>query len=211
MIKTVLLASLAAIAISTPTLAADADFTPPEAPLATVEAAPGFSWAGGYAGVHTGYGFGEASRERFGSASVDGARFGGFAGYNWQMSNGFVVGLEADLNYDWNEGKANFARHKIETGLNGSGRIRAGYAMDRALVFAAAGVAATEFKAFDPCFDDKGTAVGWTVGAGVDFALTDRMFTRVEYRYNDFGTTNIAGADIDFNQHVINVGFGVKF
>ncbi|THV21592.1 outer membrane protein [Peteryoungia ipomoeae] len=209
MIKTVLLASIAAIAISTTTLAADADFAAPEAPLAPVEETPGFSWAGGYAGAHTGYGFGDASIDRFGSASVDGARLGGFAGYNWQFSNGFVVGLEGDLNYDWNDGK--LAGVNVEGGLNGSGRIRAGYAFDRALIFAAGGVAATEFKAFDPCFSDEGTAIGWTVGGGVDFAVTDRIFTRLEYRYNDFGSTKVAGADVDFNQHVVNVGFGVKF
>ncbi len=55
------------------------------------------------------------------------------------------------------------------------------------------------------------TLHGWTVGTGVDYALTDRIFTRLEYRYNDYGERNIQGVNTDFNQHVIGVGLGVKF
>jgi outer membrane immunogenic protein len=31
-------------------------------------------------------------------------------------------------------------------------------------------------------------AAGWTLGAGLDYALTDRWIGRVEYRYANFGT-----------------------
>jgi outer membrane immunogenic protein len=60
--------------------------------------------------------------------------------------------------------------------------------------------------------DEEETYHGWTVGGGVDYAFTDKMFGRVEYRYNDFGNKDILGLDFDLNpQHVVKVGLGVKF
>jgi outer membrane immunogenic protein len=37
--------------------------------------------------------------------------------------------------------------------------------------------------------------VGWTVGAGIEYALTNNWLIRAEYRYTDFGTRN----DLDAN------------
>ncbi|KPF46566.1 hypothetical protein IP76_04970 [Rhizobium sp. AAP43] len=203
--KSILLGSVAAVAISTSVFAADAIYEAPAEPPVAVESAPAFTWAGGYAGIHTGYGWGNGDVDGVGSESFDGARFGGFAGYNWQLSSGFLVGLEGDLNYDWNE--ENLAGSDVSTGLSGSARGRVGYAMDRALLFAAGGYTGTQIEGNG----DDDTLHGWTVGGGVDYALTDRMFTRVEYRYNDFGTGDLGGNEIDFDQHVVNVGLGVKF
>jgi outer membrane immunogenic protein len=83
--------------------------------------------------------------------------------------------------------------------------------MDRALLFAAGGYTATNFKVEGTGVDESTTLHGWTIGAGVDYALTDRVFTRLEYRYNDYSDKEILGVDSNFDQHVINVGLGVKF
>ncbi|PYB73016.1 outer membrane protein [Rhizobium wuzhouense] len=210
MFKTFLLGSAAAVAISTSAFAADAIYEAPAEPPVAVEAAPQFSWAGGYAGILTGYGWGDGELSGVaGTESFDGARFGGFAGYNWDLGNQLVVGVEGDLNYDWNE-ETVFATD-IKSGLNWSARARVGYAMDRALLFAAGGYTGTNIKSDGPggSFDD--TLHGWTIGGGVDYALTDRVFTRLEYRYNDFGSGNLGGTDVKFDQHVVNVGLAVKF
>ncbi len=209
MFKSILLGSAAAMAISTSVFAADAIYEAPAEPPVAVEAAPQFSWAGGYAGILTGYGWGDGSVDGFGSESFDGARFGGFAGYNWDLGNQLVVGVEGDLNYDWNEESIGGA--DVDTGLNWSARARIGYAMDRALLFAAGGYTGTNISADSALGNDDDTLHGWTIGAGVDYALTDRMFTRIEYRYNDFGSGDLGGADVDFDQHVVNVGLAVKF
>ncbi|THV15246.1 outer membrane protein [Rhizobium rhizophilum] len=204
MMKSILLGSAAALAISTSAFAADAIYEAPAEPPIAVETVPQFSWAGGYAGILTGYGWGDGEVAGF-DESFDGARFGGFAGYNWDLGNQLVVGVEGDLNYDWNE--ETIAGADYETGLNWSARARVGYAMDRALLFAAGGYTGTNVEG--PLGDD--TLHGWTIGGGVDYALTDRMFTRVEYRYNDFGNGNVGGTDVDFSQHTVNVGLAVKF
>jgi outer membrane immunogenic protein len=206
MMKSILLGSAAALAISTSAFAADAIYEAPAEPPVAVETVPQFSWAGGYAGILTGYGWADGDVQGFGTESFDGARLGGFVGYNWDLGNQLVVGVEGDLNYDWNEETvAGFG--DVDTGLNWSTRARVGYAMDRALLFAAGGYTGTDVNG--PAGDD--TLHGWTVGGGVDYAVTDRMFTRIEYRYNDFGSGDVGGTDVDFDQHTVNVGLAVKF
>ncbi|WP_375646190.1 MULTISPECIES: outer membrane protein [unclassified Bartonella] len=36
-------------------------------------------------------------------------------------------------------------------------------------------------------FDKSKTLVGFTLGGGIDFAMTDHVLLRAEYRYSDFG------------------------
>ena len=116
--------------------------------------APAGGWAGGYVGGLLGAGF---SMNRFtdvGAAigpadttySINpvGVALGLYAGYNWQLSPTGVVGIEADLTYNTASGstpglwggtvsaKAQFA---------GSLRVRAGVAVDRALLYVTAGLA----------------------------------------------------------------------
>ncbi|MEB2842955.1 outer membrane protein [Endobacterium cereale] len=192
--------------------AADAVEQIPEAPVAIETAAPVFTWSGPYAGLHGGYGWGNGDLNTGAgtfSDNFDGGRFGGFVGYNWQMSNGFVAGIEGDVNYDWNE--ESIGTTDVSSGFSGSARARLGYAMDRALPYIAGGWTATNVKAEGPGIDTDDTLHGWTIGAGVDYAFTDNIFGRAEYRYNDFGSGNLGGADIDFDQHIVNVGIGVKF
>ena len=51
-----------------------------------------------------------------------------------------------------------------------------------------------------------------TLRAGVDYAVTDRIFARGEYRYNDYGNKTFGDSTKgDLKQNVINVGVGMKF
>lgn len=204
--------AMALIISSTPVLAADAVMEAPAVPPEVVDTMPAFSWAGGYIGMQGGYGWGNGDfYDGVASASddFDGGRFGGFVGYNWGFGSNAIVGLEADLNYDWNENS--YGAVDVGTGLNGSVRGRVGYAMDRVLLYAAGGWTATNFSVDGGGFDESETLHGWTLGAGFDYAITDRVFTRLEYRYNDYFEKDVLGVDTDFNQHVVNVGLGVKF
>ncbi len=214
MIKKFLLGSAAVLAMAGAAQAADAIYEPiPEAPAAVAPSSPVFSWDGAYIGLTGGYGWADGTFSNAGVATsddFDGGRFGGFVGYNWAVSSGFVAGLEADLNYDWNENRYGTATD-VETGLNGGLRARIGYGMDRALLYAAGGYTATNFSVEGPGVNVDETLHGWTIGAGVDFAVTDNIFTRVEYRYNDYGDRNILGVNTNFDQHVVGVSLGVKF
>lgn len=204
-----IIVTTAALASASAAFSADAVSDIPAPPVA-VETTPVFTWSGPYLGLHGGYGWGDGEASGLGiSDNFDGGRIGGFAGYNWQFSSGFVVGVEGDVNYDWNENSYG-GGVDIESGFSGSVRGRVGYAIDRALIFAAGGWTATNVSLDGPVNDDD-TLTGWTIGGGLDYAFTDNVFGRVEYRYNDFGSGTLGGTDIDFDQHVINVGIGVKF
>jgi outer membrane immunogenic protein len=147
-----------------------------------------------------------------GSSSQDfnGGLVGGFLGYNWQMDNNIVLGAEGDLNYNWNKEDI-IPGVDGGTDLDGSVRARLGYAIDRTLLYATGGwqISRGYLDAGDG--KDRKTFNGWTLGAGVDHAFTDRVFGRVEYRYADFGDKDIDGVNVDLKQNSVVVGVGVKF
>jgi outer membrane immunogenic protein len=215
MLKNLILAAVAVSALSGVAQAADAVNEVPAAPAADY-AAPGFSWAGFYGGVTGGYAWDKVKLEDdtfSGSTTFNGARFGAFGGYNAEIAPSIILGAEADLGYNWAD--KTFGGAKIEAGVNGSVRARVGYAMDKALVYAAGGYAATNGKISVPGYSDSDTFHGWTVGVGVDYAVTDNIFARAEYRYNDFGkNTYTDGTDsysLKVREHQVNVGVGYKF
>jgi outer membrane immunogenic protein len=76
---------------------------------------PVYDWTGFYVGISGGYSRGNASNSYTitgfapvaGSTQMDGGVFGGQAGFNWQPTRNFVVGLEADLQGTWQNGTDN--------------------------------------------------------------------------------------------------------
>lgn len=192
-------------------MAADAVDQVPTAPAA-VETPAAFSWAGGYIGIYGGYGWLDGTLSSGGASlsdNFDGGRIGGFGGWNFDVGHNVILGVEGDVNYDWNEN--DYSGVKVGTDVSGSVRARAGYAIDRALLFVAGGWTAD--RGYIDYAGDKyrKTFNGWTIGAGVDYAITNRIFTRLEYRYNDYGTKDLSGIDFDSKQNVVNIGLGIKF
>ncbi len=211
--KVLLLAAALGFAGSSAALAADAVEQIPEAPMAVEAAVPSFTWTGGYVGLLGGYGGAMRMRPHRASAPAMISMVAAWApssAITGAMASGFVVGIEGDVNYDWNE---NSYAGGIDAGTDWSGSVRGrvGYAFDRALLFAAGGYTGTNGYVDTPIGDTSKTFHGWTLGAGVDYAFTDNVFGRLEYRYNDYGDKTIGGINADFDQHVVNVGIGVKF
>lgn len=216
MIRNILLgaASIAAVALAAQSAQA-ADL--PMEPAPTVAApVPSFSWTGPYIGVQSGYAWQRASNMK-----PDGWMIGGFAGYNWQLGegSGAVVGIETDINYADIDGKRpNGAggRTKVSQDWNGATRARLGYAFDRFLVYGAAGIAYgdRELKR-RPGGTDSKTAVGWTVGGGVEYAVTENVALRGEYRYTDYGKDKFNlgrfSTKSSATEHRVMGGVAVKF
>ncbi len=82
-------------------------------------------------------------------------------------------------------------------------RGRLGIAWDRVLVYATGGVAFGDINsnievngvdaAGVPFFGQRSRSndrTGWTVGGGIEYALTPNWSVGAEYRYTDFGTIN---------------------
>ncbi len=190
--------------------AADAVVSQEYAPVAPAAV---YDWSGPYLGVQLGYGAGRASSNIVGpidlSVNVDGFVAGGYAGWNFQNGN-FVYGLETDFNYsDVNKSEAG---NEVGFDWYGSTRARVGLAVDRFLPFATAGVAYSKAY-YKEAGDGKvsKTYVGWTAGAGLEYAFTDNLVGRAEYRYYDFGSKDWGGADVKTKLHTGTVGVAYKF
>jgi outer membrane immunogenic protein len=204
--KNIILSAIIALSAST---AMAADMIEPQA-----AAAPVFTWVGPYFGIDGGAGWlnGDFSA---GGASVsedfNGGLFGGFVGYNWQLDNSIVLGVEGNVEYNWND-KDLAPGLNVGTDWSGAVRARVGYAFDNALLYGAAGWTATRgFVDVTGLDKETKTFNGYTVGAGIDYSFTNNIFGRVEYRYNDYGSKDLLGIDADLDQHVVKVGLGVKF
>jgi len=202
-----LLSAILTLTAST-AMAADVVAEPSSPPVA-----PAFTWSGAYLGIHGGGAWANGEFSGFGitgSGDADGGLLGGFAGYNDQLDNGLVFGVEGNLEYNWNEQEIFGA--DFGTDWAGSVRGRVGYAFDQALIYATAGWAVTRGYVDVPGLGkDEATFNGYTVGAGLDYAFTNNMFGRVEYRYNDYGDKDIQGFNVDVDQHALKVGLGLKF
>lgn len=166
--------------------------------------APGFDWTGYYAGLQAGYGWGQSDiagteGEPFStSPDLDGGFVGGHVAGLWQF-NQAVIGGEADLNYSSIGGTTELGPPGNIFGTDikwfGSVNAKAGYAIDRLLVYGIGGVAFAGIETSQaPDFASTRTHVGWTVGAGVDYALTDKFVVGAQYRYYDFGSEHHDGS-----------------
>ena len=190
-----------------------------------------FNWTGFYVGAQAGYQFGKISgpfenSAQTGSApysiDTDGGVFGGFAGYNHQFSN-FVVGAEGDANFVVGTKKtdrnlpftffgagapAGFADIGGEQTWNASLRLRAGYAFDRFLPYVTGGVAFGNVKTFyapaglPDALTQETDRVGWTIGAGMEYAITDHILARLEYRYADLGKKSFTNIPLNVHDEV---------
>ncbi|QCI65146.1 outer membrane protein [Phreatobacter stygius] len=227
--KKILLAAVAVGALSTGAFAADLGGA--RGPIAAVVVAPVFNWTGFYLGGQVGYGWGSASQP-YGVPSTattfpliqDAARQSGIvgglhAGYLYQF-NQFVIGLEGDIeasgingNDRGSGGHINGLKHR----WNASVRARAGFAIDRALVYATGGVAFLGANATNLSFvpaESIGTSfTGWTLGAGVEYAFTPNLSARIEYRYTDYGksTARFIGYAERINPQIHTVRLGLSY
>lgn len=206
-----------------------------------------YDWTGPYIGLQGGYGWGESDVEGKGEASspaitaldsepveppdnsgsvdLEGFVGGAHAGYNWQMDS-LVLGFEGDIEFSDMSGDTDTPWGKIKQDIDwlGSLRLRAGFAADRALIYATGGLAVggVDMRITDEDFgsnDDTKTAWGWTVGAGLEYAFTDELSGLIEYRYTDLDDTDIdsttpeIGTSVEFANtfHAVRVGLSWHF
>ena len=209
--KRILAASLIALA-GTIGGAAAADvgvYTPtPEPPPYTPS--QGFTWTGPYVGGMIGYGWGE-SKGGGHAAAADGVTGGAYAGYNFSMSN-FLFGLEGDITASGMEGKN--GPFTVSNPWDATLRARAGFTIDRILLYGTGGVAFGEVKVKNAGSSDTNVQTGWTAGAGAEAAITSNVVGRLEYRYTDLGSSGFAttpASNVGFTSNQVFAGVGLKF
>jgi outer membrane immunogenic protein len=179
----------------------------------------------------------------FDDEDEDGFTVGGHVGYNFQFG-AFVVGAEADLEWVDVGGERNITVNRLDPvtllpveqftfsrgsdlEFIGSLRARLGWAWDRALIYATGGVAFASFDdgnnvvGVNPFFanGDDDTVWGWTIGAGVEWAFTNNLTARLEYRYTSFDRDNNTffvvnpafDSDDSADFHSVRLGVSYKF
>lgn len=96
----------------------------------------------------------------------------------------------------------------VEYGLYGTLTLRAGYAFDKALVYVKGGLAFADIETEAYDIDEgrpyersrarsSGVQTGWALGAGLEYALSDRISVKAEYLYMDFGSDDSRSFDGD--------------
>ena len=241
-------AALALALLSTTAFAADLPSRRAPPVYAPPPAIPVFTWTGVYVGGQVGYAFNRDSA--FASATANGVGLastsakengvigGAHIGYNFStqslpflggaLGTGGVFGIEGDV--DGTSARARYALGGI--GVTGSDKIqgsirgRLGFAVDRTLFYATGGAAFGGLKnsyvnGITGATDSLSrTRVGYTVGGGVEYAITNNWSLRAEYRYTDFGhyTDVLGGATaggVAVRHHEtdnrVQAGFSYKF
>lgn len=197
-----------ALALFTQTAgAADLPRRPAPAPQPSYLApVPVYNWTGLYVGGHVGYGWATVSVDAA-NASVDGDGWfgGGQIGYNWQaMGSPWVWGLEADASFF--SGDINWF---------GTGRARAGYANGPWLTYVTGGVAWANTDVLVGSLSESQTHVGWTAGAGFEWAFAPQWSAKLEYLYLGLGnkTYNLGGTkfEADINANIVRLGVNYRF
>jgi outer membrane immunogenic protein len=205
-------------------------------------AAFSYNTSGVIGGAHVGYNL-QLSQFVIGlEGDVDGTsqskQYNGFLPFGTSLVTGIPGALVAPLGGNINVN----VNHNIEGSIRG----RLGYAWDRVLLYATGGVAfggfnttvsgnfpgglfggaIVGFPPFGGSTSASTTRVGWTVGGGLEYAVTNNWSVRAEYRYTDFGRSTIyatgfdngspfVASGSDFNRHFtenrVQVGFSYKF
>jgi outer membrane immunogenic protein len=206
--KKLLLTTTALITLAAAGAAGAADM-PVKAPPMVVPVA--YSWTGFYIGGQVGGVWGHDDGSIVNPAPIavnipfvvnmSGVIGGAHAGYNLQISQ-FVFGIEGSV--DGTNMQKTFqvgtcplfcGTATTKTDVQGSIRGRVGVAFDRALLYATGGVTVTNITntydttAFGGGFASLSTSrTGPTVGGGLQYAITNNLSVRGEYRYTDFGS-----------------------
>ena len=213
--KAILFGGVALSLLTVSALGADLAL-PPSVPLPP--APPPFTWTGCYGGLHAGGGFGQKDLTdttgvlfpttglSAANLNISGYMLGGQLGCDYQFASNWVLGVEGAASGGSITGKTNLATpgilgdtatFKVTTDFLMSATARVGYAWDRWLLYAKGGIAGAgdKYSLFDAAqtydFEALENRVGWTGGAGIEWAPWNEWSIRLEYDYYGFGTRSV--------------------
>jgi len=217
--KRFLMAFLMAVACAAPAVADGRS-----ARVAYDEGRPAISWAGYHVGIQGG--FSTWTTEHLFAGGVSSGDFdfsSGFLGASWGSTwqrGALVYGFDSDVSF------ADTSRDHAGLGCGagtcftdlryfGTSRVRLGYALDRMLVYATGGLAYASVRAGNTTDRETKTRYGWTLGAGIEWALAPKWSAKLEYQHLDFGdghnySTAGSGVDVDLSADVVRLGLNYR-
>ncbi len=157
--------------------------------------------------------------------------FGGVQlGYNVQVGN-LLYGIEGDfggmdnsanVQYTEPNNTARVLSVKSTGGFYGDVTGRGGILIGNALIYAKGGFAffSGDVRVSDPTdglYQNSGTFTGWTLGGGIEYALSPNWTMKAEYLYFDFDNgnfsccTGVSRIENSFATNTVKVGFNYIF
>ncbi len=152
------------------------------------------------------------------SFQTSGGTVGGQVGYNQQLNSFAVIGVEGDMNWSGLRGSIYSSNaipviggafgvlQTVRTDWQATLRGRIGLLpMDHVMVYATAGLALAGLRytsSFSDTFAETETGVanktraGWTVGGGIEYAITPNWSAKVEYLHAQYPTTSATGYSV---------------
>jgi high affinity Mn2+ porin len=193
-----------------------------------------YDWTGFYIGGHVGYGGGSLGpgtnplpeEGQLFPPSITGLTGGYQAGYNKQLANHVVLGVEADASFGSPLDAVRLTPNPFNTTLDyvSTVRGRAGYAFDRWMPYLTGGFAwghshVNLNDGAGSVFAAPGQIqTGWTAGAGVEFAVSGNWSAKLEYDYIDLGrqTYDLTGfglpsVSVDPRVNLVKLGLNYRF
>ena len=183
---------------------------------------PAYTWSGFYIGVNGGGGFGRSTWDSAGGFDISGGLVGGTVGYNYQIGQA-VIGIEGDI--DWADISGTNSTTcalgcKTSDSWLSTVRGRLGYAAGRFMPYVTAGGAFGNIQASTPGLSgNNSTNAGWTVGAGLEFALVGNWTLKAEYLFVDLGkfncglgcNTTSTTDNVSFDANIVRAGVNYRF
>lgn len=212
-LKSVLLGGVAAVAFLTSAFSAD---VPARGPV-YAKSPSAFSWEGQYIGVHGGYAWASdditSNLVANGEVSPSSAVFGLQLGYNYHLSPRWIVGYEVDATFG-NLDATTPGTARVEINSFGTARARLGYANGPWLLYGTVGTAwaFTDVSA-GAAFSLERPHVGYVVGAGVEYALSQHWSAKFEYLFADLGETRsvVNGPTVNTDLTISTVRLGLNY
>ena len=202
----------------------------------------GYNWTGPYIGLYAGadrgiehWSFNNGAGPTV-KPDLAGAMGGGQVGYNIQVGK-TVFGIEGEYGVANARGGVSCPNSNFFTCEAESNRLamltgRVGTTWGRALFYVKGGLAAGEVTAatklnppanpfgplpFTPGLSTSNWQIGWTVGGGMEFALTDRWSAKGEYMHYDLGSDTFTtfvgdpGTRVETRGDTVRVGVNYHF
>lgn len=218
-----LLTGVAALSFISSVHAADLIIDEPAPPVGIVDVSG--NWDGLFIGAFAGYGWGTVTDDdallglTSGDDTLDltGWQVGVAAGANFTVSEAIVAGIVGDIAWTDLSGEDTASDFAYDVNWLGSIRGRLGFDGGAFLPYVTAGVAFANATASEPVAltEDTQTHIGWTVGAGVEFAVADNISLDLLYRYTDYGSKDYdltaPVTPLSLTTHTISAGVNFKF
>lgn len=191
-----------------------------------------FDWNGIYFGGHAGViansvdpGF-VGQKSMYENAFIGGAHIGYTAAMPMDVYGmSFVAGVEGDFDGSTYDQTRTYTYGPVNTQLDwtASVRSRIGFAFgqfwgtESVLAYATGGAAFARIKAQFPGYVDSNTHTGWTVGGGVEAAVTSNVTVRAEYLYTSYASElynlgpTLSAVGIEARTNVVRGGVSYYF